>query len=144
MPIHDCTWFGVKCNSKYLKGNLHRSLVFQVIQLYKDYLMPIGDQIQKKTNIWLVVFLGPNPITWSSKKQASIFRSRTVAKYRISYGLRHSLLSCVLNFLHLAHYGVIEVEYSISCSQSNYSFKRLSMWSLIFILFTIKCWKNNF
>ncbi|XP_050248578.1 uncharacterized mitochondrial protein AtMg00810-like [Quercus robur] len=43
----------------------------------------VGDPIDRKSTTGMLVFLGSNPISWSSKKQSTVSCSSTEAEYRV-------------------------------------------------------------
>jgi hypothetical protein len=71
--------------SHYLRGTLHCVLLFQPsslkLQGYVDADWAV-DQSDRRSTSGYVVFLGSTPITWVSKKQCTVSRSSTEAKYR--------------------------------------------------------------
>ncbi|KAM1541138.1 hypothetical protein ACFX1Z_011089 [Malus domestica] len=62
------------CGIHYIKGSLE-------ITAYSDADWA-GDPNDRRSTTGLVVFLGSNPISWSSKKQHTVSRSSTEAEYR--------------------------------------------------------------
>jgi hypothetical protein len=42
----------------------------------------VGDPMDRRSTTGLILFLGHNPITWQSKKQPTVARSSTEAKYK--------------------------------------------------------------
>jgi hypothetical protein len=75
----------VKRILRYLKGTMQLGLSYTRgdLQLkafsYADWA---GDPNDRRSTTGLVVFLGNNPISWSSKKQQTVSRSSTEAEYR--------------------------------------------------------------
>jgi len=63
-----------------------------------------GDPNDKKSTTGLVVFLGNNPILWSSKKQQTVSRSFTEAEYRpLSFtSAELDWIKQLLAFLHIS------------------------------------------
>ena len=74
-----------KCILRYLKGTLHYGLAFTPgfpsFSAYYDADWA-GDPVDCRSIFGIVVFFGNCPITWSAKKQSTISRSSTEAKYR--------------------------------------------------------------
>ncbi|KAM1351501.1 hypothetical protein ACFXTH_005260 [Malus domestica] len=81
----DSHFVAVKRILRYLKGSLHLGLCFQPgnldIRAYTDADWA-GDPNDRRSTTGFVVFLGDNPISWSSKKQHTVSRSSTEAEYR--------------------------------------------------------------
>ncbi|CAL9012449.1 unnamed protein product [Prunus brigantina] len=81
----DLHWLLVKRILRYLQGTLDHGLKFSTgpWQLHAcsdaDW---VGDVNTRRSTTGFVVFLGPNPISWQSKKQTSVARSSTEAEYR--------------------------------------------------------------
>lgn len=69
----------------YIKGFLNLGIHFQKgsldLSAYNDAGW-VGDPIDKRSITGMVVFLGNSPITLSAKKQPTVSRSSTEAKYR--------------------------------------------------------------
>nr|XP_023925786.1 uncharacterized protein LOC112037207 [Quercus suber] len=72
----------------YVKGTLHFGLhlapgplTFLTFLTFFDADWT-GDPTNKKSTIGILVFLGSNPVSWSSKKQSTISCSSTEAEYR--------------------------------------------------------------
>uniref|UniRef100_A0A2N9FGX9 Reverse transcriptase Ty1/copia-type domain-containing protein n=1 Tax=Fagus sylvatica TaxID=28930 RepID=A0A2N9FGX9_FAGSY len=70
---------------RYLRGTLHRGLLFRPsslhLQAYADADWA-GDPVDRRSTSGNIVFLGSTPITWVSKKQNTVSRSSTEAEYR--------------------------------------------------------------
>lgn len=70
---------------RYIKGTLHNGIHFQpgplALSTYCDANW-VGDPLDRRSIIGMVVFLGNSPITWSTKKQLTMARSSTEAEYR--------------------------------------------------------------
>ena len=70
----------------YLTGTLHYGIAFTPsfpsLSTYCDADWA-GDPIDRRSISGIVVFFGNFPITWSAKKQSTISRSSTEAKYRV-------------------------------------------------------------
>uniref|UniRef100_A0A2N9IFB3 AP2/ERF domain-containing protein n=1 Tax=Fagus sylvatica TaxID=28930 RepID=A0A2N9IFB3_FAGSY len=70
---------------RYLRGTLHRGLLFRPsslhLQAYADADWA-GDPVDRRSTSGNIVFHGSTPITWVSKKQNTVSRSSTEAEYR--------------------------------------------------------------
>jgi hypothetical protein len=70
---------------RYLKGTLHLGLSFKpgplTLSAFTDADWA-GDPDDRRSTSGLLVYLGPNPITWSAKKQLTVSRSSTESEYR--------------------------------------------------------------
>ncbi|KAM2533008.1 hypothetical protein PS1_001548 [Malus domestica] len=75
----------VKRILRYLKGSLFTGITYtkgeMVLKSFSDADWA-GDPNDRRSTTGLVVFLGNNPISWSSKKQQTVSRSSTEAEYR--------------------------------------------------------------
>uniref|UniRef100_A0A2N9IDE7 CCHC-type domain-containing protein n=1 Tax=Fagus sylvatica TaxID=28930 RepID=A0A2N9IDE7_FAGSY len=70
---------------RYLKGTLHLGISFKpgplTLSAFTDADWA-GDPDDRRSTSGLLVYLGPNPITWSAKKQLTMSRSSTESEYR--------------------------------------------------------------
>ena len=70
---------------RYLKGTLHLGLSFTpgplTLSAFTDADWA-GDPDDRRSTSGLLVFLSPNPITWSAKKQLTVSKSSTESEYR--------------------------------------------------------------
>ncbi|KAM1306524.1 hypothetical protein ACFX2H_008899 [Malus domestica] len=75
----------VKRILRYLKGTMQLGLTYSksdlTIQAFSNADWA-GDPNDRRSTTGMVVFLGANPISWSSKKQQTVSRSSTEAEYR--------------------------------------------------------------
>ncbi|XP_028081458.1 uncharacterized protein LOC114282884 [Camellia sinensis] len=69
----------------YLKGTLDKGLQFQlgplVLTAYSDSDCA-GNDIDRRSTTGFCIFLGPNLVSWSAKKQPTVSRSSIEAEYR--------------------------------------------------------------
>ncbi|CAL8999831.1 unnamed protein product [Prunus brigantina] len=81
----DTYYLAVKRILRYLKGTIDHGLLYKKGSLdmtaYTDAYWA-GDPNDRRSTTGFVVFLGSNPVSWSSKKQQSVSRSSTEAEYR--------------------------------------------------------------
>ena len=70
---------------RYLKGTLHLGLSFTpgplTLSAFTDADWA-SDPDDRRSTSGLLVYLGPNPITWSAKKQLTVFSSSTESEYK--------------------------------------------------------------
>ena len=82
MQIH---FVAVKRILRYLKGTLQSGIHYTKGSLdllaYSDADWA-GDPNDRRSTTGLIVFLGSNPVSWTSKKQQTVSRSSTEAEYR--------------------------------------------------------------
>ncbi|KAI5315074.1 hypothetical protein L3X38_044250 [Prunus dulcis] len=75
----------VKRILRYLKGTMQFGISYTIgdfqLKAFSDADWA-GDPNDRRSTTGLVVFLGNNPISWSSKKQQTVSRSSTEAEYR--------------------------------------------------------------
>ena len=70
---------------RYLRGTLHHGICFSLGPLSFTAFSDAdwaGDPTDRRSTTGLLVFLGLNPISWFAKKQPTVSRSSTEAKYR--------------------------------------------------------------
>ena len=70
---------------KYLCGTLYHGISFSPYPLTLTAFSDAdwaGDPYDRRSTTGLLVFLGPSPISWSSKKQTTVASSSTEAEYR--------------------------------------------------------------
>lgn len=75
----------VKRILRYLKGSLSLGLVYARGSLVLNGFADVdwaGDILDKKSTSSYCVFLGPNHVMWTSKKQCTVARSSTEAEYQ--------------------------------------------------------------
>jgi histone deacetylase 1/2 len=104
-------WTAVKRILRYIKGTLKTGLTSRrsssVLLSTFSYADWTGCPNDRKSSGGFSVFFGPNLISWSARKQATVSRSITEAEYKVVAGLKHYLRSLELN-LGISHvYGVI-------------------------------------
>ncbi|KAM1762795.1 hypothetical protein ACFX12_005393 [Malus domestica] len=96
----------VKRILRYLKGTVDVGLTYSRgdldLHAFSDADWA-GDPNDRRSTTGLVVFLGNNPISWSSKKQQTVSRSSTEAEYRALSSTTAELdwIQQILAFLHL-------------------------------------------
>ncbi|XP_017187807.1 uncharacterized mitochondrial protein AtMg00810-like [Malus domestica] len=78
-------YLAVKRILRYLKGTQHYGIQYVKGELELNTFSDVdwaGDPNDRRSTTGFVVFLGTNPISWSSKKQNTVSRSSTEAEYR--------------------------------------------------------------
>ncbi|XP_026430361.1 uncharacterized protein LOC113326914 [Papaver somniferum] len=79
-------WSAVKRIPRYLNGTKSHGLQFKrasslPLQMFCDADWG-GDPIDRRSTSGMALFLGPNLISWCSRKRKSVSRSSTEAEYR--------------------------------------------------------------
>ncbi|CAL2232282.1 unnamed protein product [Prunus armeniaca] len=77
-------YLAVKRILRYLKGTMHHGLTFRKGSLNLHAFTDAdsaGDPNDRRSTTGYVIFLGSNPVSWSSKKQQYVSRSFTEAEY---------------------------------------------------------------
>lgn len=91
----------VKHILRFLKGTLTFGLHFSSgplhLQAYCDANWA-GSPFNRRSTNGYCVFLGPNPISWSAKKQNTVARSSTEAEYRC---LAHTAAELTYLFIYI-------------------------------------------
>ncbi|XP_070667334.1 uncharacterized mitochondrial protein AtMg00810-like [Malus domestica] len=81
----DSHYAAVKQILRYLQGTIDFGIQFSKgdldLHAFSDADWA-GDPNDRRSTTGLVVYIGPNPISWSSKKQNTVSRSSTEAEYR--------------------------------------------------------------
>ncbi|KAM1260029.1 hypothetical protein ACFX2J_039256 [Malus domestica] len=96
----------VKRILRYLKGTLSSGITYAAgdvgLKAFSDADWA-GDPNDRRSTTGFVVFLGSNPISWSSKKQQTVSRSSTEAEYRAMSSTAAELdwIQQLLTFLHI-------------------------------------------
>ena len=70
---------------RYIRGTLHHVISFTLGPLSLIAFLDadwVGDPSDRHSTSGLLVFLGPSPVSWSTKKQPTISHSFTEAEYR--------------------------------------------------------------
>ena len=99
-------YVAVKRILRYLKGTLGWGICFRpgslALKAYTDADWA-GDPNNRRSTTGFVVFLGSNPVSWSSKKQHIVSRSSTKAEYRAMATTTAKIvwLQQLLNDLHI-------------------------------------------
>jgi len=101
----------VKRILRYLKGTLKFGLSYTRGDLQLKAFSDVdwaGDSNDRRSTTSLVVFLGNNPISWSSKKQQTVSRSSIEAEYRALSFTSAELdwIKQLLAFLHISLHGM--------------------------------------
>ncbi|KAL9241610.1 hypothetical protein vseg_015702 [Gypsophila vaccaria] len=83
---HDTHWSALKRLLRYLKGTMHHGIAIHnqspmTLHSFCDADWA-GDKTDYLSTTGYIVYLGRNPISWSSKKQRTIARSSTEAEFR--------------------------------------------------------------
>uniref|UniRef100_A0A0V0GZK9 Putative ovule protein n=1 Tax=Solanum chacoense TaxID=4108 RepID=A0A0V0GZK9_SOLCH len=102
----DLHWKAVKRVLRYLRGTIQLSLRVTPID---EFNLPVysdadwgGDIVDRVSTSGYILFLGHNPISWSSKKQNTVSCSSTESEYRaVANALSETLwVTNLLNELH--------------------------------------------
>lgn len=92
---------------RYLKGTIHFGLQFYTYGAMQiKYFINSNcacDRDDRKSMVGFTIYLGPNLVSWSSKKQVVVSRSRTEANYRaLSHAVSEvTLIHFLLAELHI-------------------------------------------